>query len=123
MNMSENENADRQHREDRAYRALIVAALRQDDCAPRAQHLKEDLDAALSDEDRRALESLGDDLVDRVMAGDVPKAGGPPASNTPSRAHLVGVNRGTRELTEQARAEMERRIREAKGLSNGESGS
>jgi hypothetical protein len=113
--MSSNDDAER---EDQALDALIVIALRQDrDGVP-----PPDLagpEPALSPEDQAALDQLGPDLVRRLVrrvrqgraAGPGKEAG---KKDRRPKPHLAGsLHRGDEaELTEQARQEMERKVRE-----------
>jgi hypothetical protein len=93
---------DDQHREERALDALLVLALRPD----------------LTEEDRRALAALGPDLAERIVAGTWrPRRPGPGARRKARRRgrELTGsLHRAGEEtdLTEEARQEMERKVRE-----------
>ncbi|MDB5340070.1 MAG: hypothetical protein JWN70_5689 [Planctomycetaceae bacterium] len=111
------------NREKAAFKALFVAALRQDDCDEEIPpDVGAEVNAALNDDDRRALDALGDDLVDRILAGEAvaPLVG--KRSESPKIGHLVAMNRGG-DLTDQARKEMEQRIQDAKGKGAGGTGS
>jgi hypothetical protein len=71
----------------------------------------------LSPEDRRALDALGPDLVARIVSGDVrPRPRSDPASDfiAPACQIAGAMNRGGQdgELTDAAREEMERKIKE-----------
>jgi len=105
------------NREEDALDALIVAAFRQEDtdCGS-----SEDLPAKgspMGEEDSRALEALGPDLAQRVISGSwrpmAEEARGVQSSNE-LRELASAMNRGDEngQLSEKARDEMERRIRE-----------
>jgi len=71
----------------------------------------------LSPDDRRALDALGPDLVSRIISGDVrPRPRSDPASDLVAPGFQIAgaMHRGGEdgELTDAAREEMERKIRE-----------
>ena len=106
--------------EQAAFRALIVAAFRQDYCEDEVgPDGSAKLELALNDDDLKALNALGDDLVDRILVGDAAPASSRRASAT--QGHLVAMNRGG-DLTDEARKEMERKIQESKEKGPKESG-
>ncbi len=111
-------NAD-EEREDQALDALIVAAFRQEPCAE--DDVKEMLaaEAYLSAEDRQALEALGPDLVAQILGGAWQPGGAPAQTGRESadvaEPELAGsMHRGDEEseITDAAREEMERKLRE-----------
>lgn len=96
---------------ERALDALIVGALRADldDSTPRFDVGSPELDA----EDRRALDTLGPDFVSRLLAGQ--RRPQTSRSQPTSRRELAtAMNRGddTGDITDKAREEMERRVKE-----------
>lgn len=117
--------ADEREREERALEALIVAAFRQDDCQIEDPLEIAGKESALDEDDRRALDDLGPDLVARIVAGSrAPRREGGTASRPGVRQverELAGsMNRGgDDELTEQARQEMERKVREIEDQEGG----
>jgi hypothetical protein len=112
-----------QEREDRALDALIVAASRPD-LWPQAPARPPAPDAGLTKEDRRALDALGPDLAARVAAGQwAPRARPRPARpRRRGRPRLTGALHRAEEdagLTEEARQEMERKVRELEAEGDG----
>jgi hypothetical protein len=107
-------------REDQALDALIVAAFLQGTCgAEDLEKQSKRLESALSAEDRKALESLGPDLVRRIMADEwAPVKQEQESAN--QEEFRCAMNRGDQdtELTDKAREEMERRIRESESEEN-----
>jgi hypothetical protein len=106
---------DEQHREEQALDALIVLALRPD----LAGDPPPDLGGpgpALTEEDRRALAALGPDLAALIAAGVWEPRPTRKRRKAPRRGReLTGsLHRAQEEgeLTEEARAEMERKVRE-----------
>jgi len=106
-------------REEEALDALIVAAFRSDQGKE-----DDDLDLTgpelcLSAEDERALAALGPDVVAKILAGRRGPGGGNHRAGAPphrvQEPELAGaMNRGDEdaEITEEAREEMERKVRE-----------
>ena len=96
--------------EDRALDALMAWALRQ----PDNTHPEK----ALTEEDRKALDELGPDLIEKVMSGRwTPPAPPTPATRRPreSELELAGsMNRAgeDQELSEEAVREMDRKRKE-----------
>lgn len=111
--------ADEREREEQALDALIVAAFRQEDCEARDLPDVTMPAPALSEEDRRALDALGPDLAARIIAGTwAPRSG-------QAREEWQGARRAEPELagsmhrsndegdlSDEAREEIERKIRE-----------
>jgi hypothetical protein len=98
-----------QQREERALDALMVLALRPDLAAGGPAPGAGRSDSGLSEEDRRALDALGSDLAARVAAG----AWGPwPARCGRELTGSLHRAEGECDLTEQAREELERKVRE-----------
>jgi hypothetical protein len=106
------------NREDKALDALIAAAFRQEACEDLTLEELRRLESALSDEDKAALASLGDDLAERIAAGLWKARSGADDDGAGSEScaeELAGsMNRGDEEgdLTDAAREEMERKLRE-----------
>lgn len=108
-----------QDREDKALDALIAAAFRQASCDDIDLKALRAAQSALTPEDREALNKLDNDLVARIMAGDWSGKNSlePPARNDQAAAQseLAGaMHRGDEgaDLTDAARKEMERKLRE-----------
>ncbi|MCW8137410.1 MAG: hypothetical protein KIT58_00720 [Planctomycetota bacterium] len=106
---------DSESKEQRALNALIAQALRSVD----QTRLPKPGDPAptLEPDDERAFKALGDDLVKRIMSGGAGRA--KKSTSTPRRSgrpELAGaLHRGgdeDGELTDRAREEIERKIRE-----------
>ncbi len=112
-------------REDRALDALIAAAFRQEPCEDLTLEELRRLESALSDEDKAALAGLGDDLAERIAAGlwtPRSRPGGEDVGAGSCAEELAGsMHRGDEggDLTDAAREEMERKLRE---LEEGEQG-
>jgi hypothetical protein len=112
-------------REDRALDALIAAAFRQEPCEELTLEELRCLESVLSDEDKAALAGLGNDLAERLAAGLWAPRSKPRGEDTgagSSAEELAGsMHRGDEEgdLTDAAREEMERNLRE---LEEGEQG-
>ena len=96
--------------EERALDALIVSQLRatQDDEID-VEHLPE-----LTDEEREALDSLGSDFVNRLLAGEIEE----PSDGPPEEAELAlageeafGLNRAE-EIDEETKEELDRKRKE-----------
>jgi len=97
-------------REERALDALIVSQLRatQDDETD-VEHLPE-----LTDEEREALDSLGSDFVERLLAGEIDE----PTDDPPEEAELAmageeafGLNRAE-EIDEDTKEELDQKRKE-----------
>ncbi len=109
---------ERERREERALDALAASFFHiSSEDEPDAPDDPEILDEA----DRRALEGLGDDLVDRLLAGERPGARLPPAGGftewtAPGTAgmppEIVALHRGDELLTPEVLEELERHRRE-----------
>lgn len=112
-------------REDRALDALIAAAFRQEPCEDVPLEELRRLESALSDEDKSALAYLGDDLTEKIAAGlwtPRSRPGVDDAGAASCAEELAGsMHRGDEggDLTDAAREEMERKLRE---LEEGEQG-
>jgi len=109
-------------REDQALDALIAAAFRQDACAELTLKELLKLETALGPEDRAALSRLGSDLVQRIVEGRRSARPGnleSPADTAAGHcdAEIAGAmfrgDDGGR-LTDAAREEMERKLKELK---------
>lgn len=113
-------------REDRALDALIAAAFWREECDDTTLEDLERLKAALGPDDRAALAGLGDNLGERITAGEwTPRAGsaapGDEPASGPCGQELAGaMHRGGEGLTDVAREEMERKLRESEGGEEGE---
>lgn len=113
-------------REQRALDALIVSQLRACDETD-VDHLPE-----LTDEEREALDSLGPDFVDRLLAGEIEPAAEDPAveSELATTGEAFGMNRAkdidkyTKEELDRKRKEIIDRIKKLEELEeeNGRSG-
>jgi hypothetical protein len=111
--------ADEREREQQALEALIVAAFRQEDFEVQDLPDVTTPGPILAEEDRRALDALGPDLVARIVAGTwAPRSRRAPGKHPGARRaepELAGaMHRGDDEgeITDAAREEMERRVRE-----------
>ena len=121
-------DGSRREREERAEDALLVSLLRRvdkDDDYIDPEHLPQ-----LTDEDRAALDALGPDFVDRLLAGERPLSAEPdPNENRPDESEVALVGSGadcsfnraeevddatTTELEEREREVIERKIRQRK---------
>ena len=110
-------------REDDALDALIVGAFCTDNC----ENVDKEIPAkvTLDEEQIRALDALGPDLVDRIIAGTwQPRDAAPKGRQVrrPGKLAATALNRGEAEqdeLSEKAR-EIERKVREAEALEDGE---
>jgi hypothetical protein len=114
-NMAEHTSTNAE-REEKALRALIVTAFWLDGCEDDQDASSDkDYSSSLSAEDRAALEGLGVDLVDRIVAGDEEAAVSENNTAKQNRPQMVGMNRSQDcgDLSAEARAEMERKIEEA----------
>ncbi len=104
------------NREDQALDALIAAAFRQEDFGDLDMEALKKAERFLTAEDRQVLENLGDDFVERVTNGTWESM----ATSTwkePESVHdeelAAAMNRGDEDdLTDAAREEMERKLRE-----------
>lgn len=114
-------NSTNEHdREKAAFDALLVAAFRQDSDAADCPPAVVGPEPILNEEDQRALDALGSELVSRIVAGTWdPPSGAASASNESvcekEDRELAGAfHRGEedQQLTDTAREEIERRIRE-----------
>ncbi len=122
----------RKEREERAADALLVSLLRRvdkDDDLIEAKHLPK-----LTDEERAAIDALGPDFVDRLLAGERPLTTEPePDSDRPngSEVALAGCGPDTSfnraevvdDATTQELAEREREVTERKKREREEGGS
>jgi hypothetical protein len=112
-------------REDKALDALIAAAFRQETCEDLTLEELRRLESALTDEDKAALADLGNDFAERIAAGlwtPRSKPLGEDAGADSCVEELAGsMHRGDEggDLTDAAREEMERKLRE---LDEGERG-
>jgi hypothetical protein len=128
-------NDERKDREDRAWEALIVACFLRGRTGPDSY----DDPRILSEEDRRVMESMGPDLVDRVAAavlkGDSSPALDPAAGYagaglpgdflsapvmTGFGFEIAALHRGDEELTPEAIEEMKRKADELLGGNEGQ---
>jgi len=127
---------ERKGREDRAWEAMIIACYLKDDKGPDSY----DDPNILSEEDRRVIDAMGPDLVDRIAAAilageDLPAPnlagnsfGGEIFAISAAGIHglpLIGaeiaaLHRGDEQLTPEAIEEMNRKARELLGDSEGE---
>jgi len=101
--------------EDDALDALIVAAFRQDEAEYEGMTPLRSPDSVLSEEDCAALDALGDDLAAQIVQGArTPKNTDRARSQTDDAELAAAMNRGEEdgELSEKAREEMNRKIRE-----------
>lgn len=104
-------------REEQALDALIVAAYLPGDM----ESDMPDFDGptpVLSDEDQKALDNLGSDLIDVIVSGEFTSKKKKSVESLPverkGQPELAGaLNRGEDDLTEKAREEIERKIKEA----------
>lgn len=111
--------ADERAREEQALEALIVSAIRREDCDEEDHPGVAMPDTALDDDDRQALDALGPGLVSKIISGawrprsDRPRSARPGAS-WPGPQLAGSMHRGDdeSELTDRAREEIERKIRE-----------
>lgn len=113
-------------REDQALDALIAAAFHQASCDDMDLNALREAQTGLTPEDREALDKLGNDLVARIMAGEwlpqhLPE---PPGTCDPgAKSELAGaMHRGEEgdDLTDAAREEMERKLRELNDKDEGD---
>lgn len=104
------------NREDQALDALIVAAFRQEDFGDLDMDALKKVERYLTAEDRQVLENLGDDFVERVTNGTWKTQGGSAwefGEHVHDEERAAAMNRGDDEdLTDAAREEMERKLRE-----------
>ncbi len=105
------EKNDKQERESAALDALAAAAFSQDLCDEDADDLQR-LSATLTPEDRAALDASSKDRLAKLFGGGLPK---PKAAKRPTGNLATALNRADedQELSEAARQEMERKVREA----------
>src|SRR5579859_1888195 len=103
-------NANGKEREERALEALIVASFYT------GQEDSESFDNPdiLNEEDRRAMASLGHDLIDRIVAGSRTKATRkrPALTSELIQPEVAALNRGDEQVTEAAKEEMETKRKE-----------
>lgn len=94
-------------REQRALDALIVSQLRACDETD-VDHLPE-----LTDEERKALDSLGPDFVDKLFAGEIEPAGEDPADEPELAAagEAFGMNRA-KDIDKDTKDELDRKRQE-----------
>jgi hypothetical protein len=115
---------DKQQYNDRALLAFLSIALRPDLEADFAPYLAAGDTRLLTPKARRALEALGPDVVARVMGGGVYRK--PRRRRRPRRGRdrVGGSFRcgGTGILIDQARAEMDRKVRELEARERREAG-
>jgi len=105
-------------REDGALDALIVAAFRQDETECERITPLPSPESVLSEEDCAALDALGGDLAARIVQGAwTPTGTDCPGSQTDEAELAAAMNRGEEdgELSDKAREEMDRKIRELEG--------
>lgn len=104
------------NREDQALDALIAAAFRQEDFDDLDMEALKKAERFLTAEDRQMLENLGDDFVDRVTSGQWEsqrEAVWEQLQDIHDDELAAAMNRGDEdEVTEAAREEMERKLRE-----------
>ena len=103
------------NREDQALDALIAAAFRQEEFGDLDMETLKKAERFLTAEDRQVLDNLGDDFVDRVTDGTRETQIRSPWEQS-EEAHAdelaAAMNRGDEDLTDVARDEMERKLRE-----------
>jgi hypothetical protein len=112
--MPENTPIDNEQ-EEKAFRALFVAAFHQDGCDDTAHSdINTDAGVRLTEDDLSALERLGNDLVDRIISGNAP-CDPNTHDRSPRSGHLVAMHRcdELKEVSQSARAEMDKKIAEA----------
>jgi len=108
--------------EDLALDALIVVALRDVSADYGTEKVLEGAERALTEEDRAALDRFGPEFVSDVMsgglAGQVDRQGVGATDDAIELELETAMARGTEndDLPEEVRAEMERRLRDAKEL-------
>lgn len=97
-------------REERALDALFVSQLRWND----AEEIDEARLPRLTDEDKAALDSLGPDFMERLLAGKVAPSkthDGPEAPECAEEEMLAGMNRAE-DIDDETAEELERKRRE-----------
>lgn len=114
-------NLHEDNREQDALDALIVGAFRGENCDEAAKELADDV--TLDAEEKKALDALGPDLVQRIVSGTWrprnAEAKKRPSPAAPSRLAATAMNRSAAEkdeVSEKAREEIERKVREADAL-------
>lgn len=104
-------NPHNEEREERALDALIVAALRVD--LGEVPPPPDGGTPELLEDDRRALDALGPNFIKRLLSGQT-SSQRPPKRNVDRRELATAMNRGDEdgELSEEARKEMEHKVKD-----------
>lgn len=112
------------NREEQALDALIAAAFRQEDIDDLDMETLKKSERFLTIEDRRVLENLGNDFVERVTNGtweSKVNSTWEDQENVHNEELSAAMNRGDEDnITDAAREEMERKLRELKDVDDDE---